>query len=263
MAHGPARSEASGSPLRFPLASAAGFLVASNLLAWTPEGQTAILRDALRTLPGTHASSWWGLRPALEEGVREPLATTPATDHFVTESGQGALRLAFRRELARAEKQWQRTPWSPEAARLVGRVAHFLSDANYPLNAAATDSAEPRYFADFARYADSARARFVLVERAPVVQTASVGEVLALVERALSRSREFYPAVGREYRRIDFGVGKLRFDDRCTAFAVAALSYHHAVADLRELLAAFSSRSRSPSARENADRPSAHLAAVD
>jgi hypothetical protein len=57
-----------------------------------------------------------------------------------------------------------------------------------------------------------------------------------LVEETLARSRELYPLVGREYRRVGFAPGLEAFDDRSTAYAVASLAYSHAVSDIAEVL---------------------------
>ena len=58
----------------------------------------------------------------------------------------------------------------------------------------------------------------------------------ALVGETLGRSRELYPLVGREYRRVGFASGREAFDDRSTAYAVAALAYSHAISDIAEVL---------------------------
>jgi hypothetical protein len=45
-----------------------------------------------------------------------------------------------------------------------------------------------------------------------------------------------YPRVGDEYRRIGYRNGTAGFDDRSTAFGVAAVSFSHAVSDLARVL---------------------------
>ncbi len=216
-----------------------GAFLPSTISAWTPAAQRTIIRDTVRSLPPSQKIYWERRLEALEAGVVEPLRATPAAEHAVTEQGLGLLPDAFLREVSLALSLWQQAPSLESAARQLGRALHYLNDANFPLNASSSDPLETRYFADFARYADSARPRFVLVERSLSVSRAQVDELVTLLRRALRRSRQFYPAVAREYRRIDFGSGRLLFDDRSTAFAVAALSYHHAVADNREVLLAF------------------------
>jgi hypothetical protein len=57
-----------------------------------------------------------------------------------------------------------------------------------------------------------------------------------LIRETLGRSRRLYPLVGQEYARIGFATGGGGFDDRSTAFAVAALGFSHAVSDIAEVL---------------------------
>lgn len=245
MPAGPCLAHSLFSGLRWFLlaCSFAGFFPTA-VSGWTPGTQIAILRDAVRTLPHPESGYWQQRLPSLEAGVLEPLRGTAGTEHSVDELGQGELPRAFRRELLQALALRLQNA-DPEASdRQLGRALHFLNDANFPLNAGASDLNEGRYFVDFARYVDSARPRIVLVERSSQLHLLEAEDFLALFAKALQRSREFYPAVAREYRRIQYGVGRLQFDDRSTAFAVAALSYHHAVADNREVLLAFRFRNR-------------------
>jgi hypothetical protein len=95
---------------------------------------------------------------------------------------------------------------------------------------------EPRYFADFARYMESTEARLrpVFYGLRPELETAP--SLAPLMQEALERSRRFYPMVGREYRRFANIDGRRNFDDRSTAFGVAALAYSHAVTDVTEAL---------------------------
>jgi hypothetical protein len=114
-------------------------------------------------------------------------------------------------------------------------LAHYLADANNPLAAAQADAEEPRFFADYLRYAESAQPRFAVVFYGYDPRLGA-GGVRPLVEGALARGRQSYPAIGREYRRIGFAPGRARFDDRSTAFGVAAIAFSHAVSDVAAVL---------------------------
>ncbi len=85
-------------------------------------------------------------------------------------------------------------------------------------------------------YAESARPRFALVSYGANRGIANRAGVERLIQDALVRGRRLYPAIGREYRRIDWAVGRERFDDRSTAFAAASLGYSHAVSDVARLV---------------------------
>jgi hypothetical protein len=127
----------------------------------------------------------------------------------------------------------------------MGRLSHFVADANLPLNTANSDPREAAYFRDFLEYADSARPRFAVVFYGLGPEWQSPRDLEIWTRAMLMRGRKLYPAIGEEYRRIGVGegvastaagAGIARFDDRSTAFAVAALSYSHAVSDVARAL---------------------------
>ena len=117
----------------------------------------------------------------------------------------------------------------------LGIVAHFIADANNPLNAAGDDAEEGRYYADFLAYLESVEPRIQLVFYGFRPELGG-RDLAALVTESLERGREYYPLVGREYRRVGFASGAQAFDDRSTAFGVASLAYSHAVSDIAEAL---------------------------
>lgn len=125
-----------------------------------------------------------------------------------------------------------------EISYRMGVVVHLTAMANWPLATSAKDRDEGRFAADFGRYAESAEPRLRLVFYG-FRQTSAKTEprqLKAIFDDALARSRRAYPLVGLEYRRIGFGSGVTQFDDRCTAYAIAALAYSHAVSDSAEVL---------------------------
>jgi hypothetical protein len=123
-----------------------------------------------------------------------------------------------------------------EVVYKLGVVAHFVADANNPLNSSDTDPDELAYFADYLRYVDSARKRYPIVfygEGRDLRESADLGR---LVGSSLHRSRDFYPMIGAEYERIGTIDGISLFDDRSTAFGIGSLSVSHAVSDIAAVL---------------------------
>ena len=203
--------------------------------AWSPEAQRAIAVEAGRLAPPDLARQLARHAKQLERGAVAPFEDAAPELHAKNEDGSGQLDRALAEETEAAIAALrQPRPFGEVVVRL-GRVAHWAADLNNPLNASTGDPDEGRYFRDFFLYADSARPRFavVLYEDAAVV-TGRAG-VAGLADVALSRGRSLYPLVGREYRRIGFGPGIQLFDDRSTAYGVAALAYSHAVSDAARL----------------------------
>lgn len=214
---------------------AALFAVAAPAVAWSPEAQRAIAADAARLAPPDLERQLARHARSLGQGAIEPFGEADPERHVKNQDGSGALDRTLAEETAGAIAALRSMAPMGELVRRLGRVAHWAADLNNPLNASTADPDEGRYFRDYFLYADSARPRFavVLYENAAVV--AGPAQIDGLAERALERGRELYPLIGREYRRIGFGVGRERFDDRSTAFGVAALAYSHSVSDAARL----------------------------
>ena len=150
--------------------------------------------------------------------------------------GSGELDRAVVAEMNAAIDLIRRHRPFAEVVERLGRVSHFVADANLPLNTANTDAQEARYFRDFLDYADSARPRFAVVFYGLGPAWKSPRDLQTWTRATLARGRKLYPAIGEEYRRIGDVDGLAGFDDRSTAFAVAALSYSHAVSDVARAL---------------------------
>jgi len=214
-----------------PLALALGFAAASGVLAWSPAGQRAIAADAAQLAPPDLAGQLDRHAREIARGAEEPFEEGEADRHVANEDGSGQLTASLAQEVAATIAALREFRPMQEVARRLGRVSHWVADLNQPLNASASDPQEGLYFRDFALYADSARPRFAVVLYENAEPVTSPADLERLAERALRRGRELYPTLGREYRRIGFASGRQRFDDRSSAFGVAALTYSHAVSD--------------------------------
>lgn len=225
---------------RLPVRLAGSILAAAAALtspaaAWGPESQVTIAREAASLAPPDLQRQLEKHALRLAEGARAPFQGTAPERHYRNRSG-GSLDSAVMEEVRGAIAALRQPAPFEDVVYRLGVLGHYVADANNPLNAAGDDPEEARYFVDYLRYARSAEGRFALVFYAgePMVETEN--DVRLLVLRALQRGRQLYPLVGAEYRRIGYGSGVARFDDRSTAFGVAAVSFSHAVSDLARVL---------------------------
>lgn len=212
----------------------AAVLPARASAAFTPRTQQRIAAEAARLAPPDLARQIERRREQFLAGVAEPFHDERSARH--TAAPGGVLDRIVVEEAHRAVAAIRDHRPFDEVVRQLGVVAHFVADANYPLNTAASDPREADFFADYARYVDSAEPRLPLVFYGLAPALDRRPDVAPLMSLTLARGRRLYPLVGREYRRIGFVSGVGRFDDRSTAFGVASLSFSHAVTDVARVL---------------------------
>lgn len=207
-------------------------LAASPAAGWAPRTQVVIAEEAVALAPPDLARQLERHADRLRDGALAPFQGTAPELHYKHASGLGKLDQAILTEVDTAIRALRTMAPLRDVAFHLGVVAHYLADANNPLNSAGDDPRETDYFADYLHYAASAEPRFSLVFYAgpPTVETEE--DLRRLIQRTLARARTFYPLIAEEYGRIGYGSGTARFDDRSTAFGVTALSFSHAVSDI-------------------------------
>ena len=204
--------------------------------AWTPTSQQAIAEHAARFAPPDLYRQLARNRIAYLQGVSDGFGERDPAAHAKNADGSGHLDQAITIAVDNAIRSiTAHQPFSEISYRL-GIVSHFVADANNPLNVDESDPEERRYYADFLTYLESAEPRVEIVFYGFRPDFVGQRDLPQLVGEALERGRGFYPAVGREYRRVRFASGIEAFDDLSSAFGVASLAYSHAVSDIAELL---------------------------
>jgi len=251
----PARPESriqplvSGPPVSRPAHRATRFtaaiLLATLLLAasstrpaaaWTANTQVAIARNAASIAPPDLKRQIERHKRELQRGALAPFQDGDAARHIKNDDGAGRLDEVILEEVENAIQAIRvHRPFSEIVYRL-GTVSHYVADANNPLNTSQADSREGTYFADYLRYVESAQDRFQVVFYGTGRRIEEPHDLSGMLTRTLTRGRNAYVEVGREYRRIGQPNGLELFDDRSTAFGVAALSYSHAVSDVAAVL---------------------------
>ncbi len=225
------------SRLAHPLLAAilAAILHAPSVLAWSPDTQLAIAEEARKVVPRDLARQIRRHNKAFARGVVAPFEDKDPLRHM-RNPGDGVLDQVILRETEHAIRMLQsHRPFSEIVFRL-GVISHYVADANNPLNTAASDQREGRYFADYLRYVETAEPRFAAVFYGISPELDSSRDLQQLLATTFARGRGLYPSIGREYRRIGFESGIRKFDDRSTAFAVGALSFSHAITDVAQVL---------------------------
>lgn len=205
---------------------------APSLSAWTPRAQEVIALEGARLAPPDLARQIARHRTELLAGTRVPFRHARPAQHVENPGGRGELAQTLEIEAQRAVEMIRVHRPFAEVVRQLGVVAHYVADANNPLNVSDADAEESRYFADYLFYLEHTEPRLPLLFYG-VLPDLDEGDSLApLISQTLERGREIYPLVGREYRRIGFASGVGRFDDRSTAFGTASLAFSHAVTDV-------------------------------
>lgn len=211
---------------------------APSARGWTPEMQKVIAEEAAWLAPQDLYRQIDRHRDWFLRGVQAPFESGGPERHVKNLDGSGLLDRMIEVEIETAvEAIRNHQPFEQIVYRL-GVVSHFVADANNPLNVANADPREPEYFADYLYYMQEVEPRLPLVfyGLTPGATPGRDGSVRSLVDQAFARGRRFYPSIGREYQRIGFASGRGRFDDKSTAFGVAAVSFSQAVTDVVQAL---------------------------
>jgi hypothetical protein len=204
--------------------------------AWTSKSQESIAILGARLAPPDFYRQLERHRRSYLDGVLAPLRYGEPVYHEKNADGSGRLDEVIRVEVERAISHiWHHQPFS-EIAYQAGVVSHYVADANNPLNTSASDALEGRYFADFAGYMESVEPRLQTIFYGLDARLHGPTELERFVAETLERGRALYPLVGQEYRRIGQLPGWRHFDDRSTAFGIAAVSYSRAVSDVALVL---------------------------
>jgi hypothetical protein len=218
------------------LALAATLAAPGPAAAWSPGFQTELALEAARLAPPDLARQIERHREDFADGVMTPFSDRRADRHVANPDGTGSLQAVIEEETEKAVEMIRSLAPFDAVVHQLGVVAHYVADAHNPLNASDADGQEARIYADYLAYAERAEPRFPLVFygfRAPFDRPE---DVRRMAREAVAKSRELYPLVGREYRRIGFASGVTSFDDRSTAFGVTSVQFSRAASDIAQVL---------------------------
>jgi len=195
---------------------------AGSAFGWTAETEIAIAQRAARFAPPDLQRQIEKHPQALRDGVLAAIEN-PAVGRSVDE----VLSLEVERAIDAIRSH---RPFAEVVQRL-GGVTHYVAQANNPLAVGSGDPAEPRYARDYPRYVESVQERFKVTFYGDGRQVEAPADLSSLLRRTFARGRAYYSLLASEYRRIDYGDGRRRFDDRSTAYGLSALAYSHSISD--------------------------------
>lgn len=200
--------------------------------AWTHASDQRIAKKAAALAPADLRLILERFEPEYLNGLAAAEADEgSANHHFFVLSRSGKLRERIQRETFTTVAMIRKGDPMPSVAEHLGGLAHLVADANNPFHTANTDERMTLVHDDFEQYFERRMARFPTFFYGLDPHFA-LDEFL---DRTLSRSARFYPLMTEEYFPGGAQQSSASFDDRSTAFGVAAVSYSHAVTDIVNL----------------------------
>lgn len=200
-------------------------LLPATSLAWTPGADQRIAKKSIQLAPPDLRFMIEKYKSEFDRGLASAAETTkPAKE------GTAAVRRAIERNV-RESISLLRDKSSPvDFVRNLGVLVHLVSIANDPLHLDTAASLDAKH-ADYESYFE---------KRMPRFPTVFYGldrnlQLSAYLDRTLSRTSRFSPLLEEEYFRFGEDHTSTDFDDRSTAFGIAAVSYSHSVTDVVNL----------------------------
>lgn len=222
--------------LRILMASCLGLAAVVPVAAWTPDSQLAISDWAAKIVPTDLREQINRHRTMYHQGAMAGFQDSTLADHEQNSDGSGDLQAVIEQQAARAVQMIESHQPFEDVVYQLGLVSHFVADADSPLNCDNRDPSEPRYYADFQRYAQSAEGRLTVVFYGIDPGLHDPASLSVFLTDTIRRTRSLYASVGEEYRRIGYQNGQTHFDDRSTAFGVVSVAYSQAVSDIAVVL---------------------------
>jgi hypothetical protein len=207
-------------------------LPAISLQAWTRASDAKIAQRGRELAPPDMQLVLSRFEPEFARGLEKAQADEGSEiHHYFVLSRQGKLRERIEQEARYIVKMIRSKQPMATIAEHLGILSHLVADANNPFH---TSDADPRLgpmHDDFEQYFERRMAHFPTV----FYGLSNDFQLGSYLDRTLSRSSGFSSLMSEEYFRDGALRRSAEFDDRSTAFAVAAVCYSHAVTDLVNL----------------------------
>ncbi|MBV8519917.1 MAG: hypothetical protein JO197_21175 [Acidobacteria bacterium] len=200
--------------------------------AWTRASDERIAQKGAALAPPDLRALIERFEPEYKQGLERALADEGSdTHHYFVLSREGRLRERLERETQKAIADIRKGEPLGLVIERLGGLAHLVADANNPFHVANDDVRLGASRADFEQYFERRLTKFPTVFYGLDPQF-RLGTYL---DRTFARTAKFYPLMSEEYFRGGTAHTSNDFDDRSTAFGVAAVCYSRAVTDLVNL----------------------------
>ncbi len=213
-----------------------GMIGAGPGYAWSPKTQLAIAQYAASFAPPDFERQIERHNNQFKQGVVAPFQNGEAARHNKNSDGSGLLDQVIVVQAEAVIKAIRSHQPFADIVYKVGVLSHYLADSNNPLSTSSADEQEPRYYADFLTYLETAYPRFSVVFYPMPDELRTSTDLPKMVADTLHRGRSMYPMIGREYQRIGGFNGTRLFDDRSTAFGIGSVAFSRAVSDIATVL---------------------------
>ena len=202
----------------------------ADALAWTAPTRVRMVDDAMKLLPPTLRKVLENRRKEVLRGMLLPMTGEDAAGHRPPWD-KGSLDVSID-EATKALVASVGTTSFDEVAERFGGLAHYVADAGLPPGAGGTR--DERRYAHFASFAQSRRERFPLVFYGYDSAALGRGDLKGFAAEILDRAKAEDATLARAYAAAPSWDDPIAFDDRSVPFALASLSYSHAVTDIVE-----------------------------
>lgn len=199
-----------------------------SLFAWTPATEQRIAERAVRLAPPDLRLLVEKYPGDFRRGIEQAAAEERTRSHRATDLSPTGFRAELEKEIGQAIQAMRTQQPVPRFVMQLGRIAHFAGDLNNPFQSPAITEPLLGNRNDFEAYLERR------LQKIPTVfyGLQSLSDARPVILTGLSRSGRFVPLLQREYFKHGERRSSADFDDRSTAFGVAAISYSRSVSDL-------------------------------